>query len=426
MKSVSSIAFVLLLALTATGCGADPAGEKATPSKQARSPLAAETDLRRDVLRQAALRAGFVRAESLEVETDADKRDVGALIFASPMMSLNSSISCQDCHRDEFGSADGLPNAVGAGGSGHGAARLEGSTGKILPRNALAFWGRGSKGFHTFFWDGRVRLENGNTVSQFGDTPPSADPFITAVHLPSVEVREMIVDTKRIRGAYVKEDVSTAKAIHRTIATRFAHDAVIGPRLVSAYGRKAADLRFIDVADALAQFIRHRFRIQATPLERFVFEGGAIRENELAGGILFYGRGRCAACHNGPYFSDLDFHVVAFPQAGFGRNGFGIDEGLFNTTLDPRDRFRFRTPPLFNVVKTAPYSHSGALTNLEDAITAHFDPLRFADSGSMTMHARADLFRRLGAAANEPLPSALSDKEVAELAAFLGMLSFDL
>lgn len=421
MKSASSFGCLLLALLTA--CGRDDGRGMPQPERTLSAP-ANEDDLRRAVLREAALRAGFVRADTLEVETDSRKRAVGALIFASPLMSLNSRISCQDCHRDEFGSADGLPNAVGAGGNGHGAARLNGSEGKILPRNALPFWGRGSKGFHTFFWDGRVRLEGKRVASQFGENPPSSDPFITAVHLPSVEVREMIVDTPGVRRAYVKEDVKTADTIHQEIAQRFARDAAIGPGIASAYGRQPKNIRFIDVADALAQFIRHRFRIQSTPLERFVFDNGPIREAELAGGILFYGRGRCVQCHNGPYFSDLAFHAVAFPQAGFGKNGFGIDEGRFNTTLDPADRFLFRTPPLFNVAKTAPYSHSGSVGKLEDAIIAHFDPLRFA-APTMTLRERADFFQRLGAAANETLPSALSDREVSEITAFLQMLSFE-
>ncbi|MGQ3230070.1 MAG: cytochrome-c peroxidase, partial [Blastomonas fulva] len=141
--------------------------------------------------------------------------------------------------------------------------------------------------------------------------------------------------------------------------------------------------------------------------------------------ILFYGRGKCSTCHNGPYFTDFQFHAVAFPQAGFGKNGFGVDEGRYNVTHNPFDRFLFRTPPLFNVTKTAPYSHSGSVARLEDAIIAHFDPLRFADPGKMTLRERADLLERLGPASREPLPASLSDDEVRAIAAFLAMLDFE-
>lgn len=184
-------------------------------------------------------------------------------------------------------------------------------------------------------------------------------------------------------------------------------------------------MTFSEIADALSQFIRHEFRMRPTAFERFVFDGGPITDAQLAGGILFYGRGRCASCHTGPYFTDFAFHSVAFPQAGFGKNGFGIDEGRYNATLDPRDRFLFRTPPLHNVTRTAPYSHSGSVTSLDKAIIAHFDPLRLVDTKPMTVRERSDLYVRLGTASRETLPSALTDSEVRQLVAFLTMLEFE-
>ena len=47
---------------------------------------------------------------------------------------------------------------------------------------------------------------------------------------------------------------------------------------------------------------------------------------------------------------------------------------LITVVLDG-DPYKFRTTPLFNVEKTAPYGHSGSVATIEDAIAAHFDPL---------------------------------------------------
>ncbi|MBA4045691.1 MAG: methylamine utilization protein MauG [Erythrobacter sp.] len=380
--------------------------------------------MRMEVLRRAALANGAARAADLIIPTQPARVEVGRLIFESPKMSLNGAISCRDCHLDEFGSTDGLPNAVGVGGEGKGLERLD-SNGRILPRNVLPFWGRGGKGFDTFFWDGRVRKGPDGIVSQFGVKAPSTDPLVVAAHLPSVELREMVEDTPQIRDAYVAEDVSDANSIQRALAQRFADDETIGPRLLQTYGKAKSDVTFSEIADALSQFIRHEFRMRPTAFERFVFDGGPITDAQLAGGILFYGRGRCASCHTGPYFTDFAFHSVAFPQAGFGKNGFGIDEGRYNATLDPRDRFLFRTPPLHNVTRTAPYSHSGSVTSLDKAIIAHFDPLRLVDTKPMTVRERSDLYVRLGTASRETLPSALTDSEVRQLVAFLTMLEFE-
>lgn len=425
MKYASSLAFAASTALFAVAalvaCSrSDESGGSAMADFT--DPPATDA-MRLEALRKAAIANGFVRASELAVPVAPARHDVGRLVFASPIMSLNGRISCQDCHLDQFGSGDGLPNAIGVGGEGAGAARLH-SGGRILPRNVLPFWGRGSRGFDTFFWDGRVQKVNGRVVSQFGGRAPSADAMIVAAHLPSVEVREMVTDTPQIRDGLMSEDVGAAASIQSTLARRFAADPAIGPKLAAAYGLPRDRVTFGEVTDALASFIRFNFRIKPTRFERFVHNGGPLSRREMAGGVLFYGRGRCAACHGGPYFSDMKFHSVAFPQAGFGKNGFGVDEGRYNTTLDPKDRFLFRTPPLYNVAKTAPYSHSGSVVRLEDAIVAHFDPLRLVDTGKMTVRERSDLYARLGTASRETLPSALTDEEVRQLAAFLRTLSF--
>ncbi|TYC78813.1 methylamine utilization protein MauG [Novosphingobium sp. BW1] len=379
--------------------------------------------MRLAALRRAVKANGFVRAADLAIPVDSKRREAGKLIFASPLMSINGSISCRDCHLEQFGSADGLPVAIGVGAKGSGKDRLS-SGGQIVPRNALAFWGRGSKGFDTFFWEGKVSVRNGRVVSQFGRDTPSDDPLVVAVHLPSVELREMVDDTPQVEEALVTESVNSANRLQNALAERFAKDLVIGPRLASAFGVPATAITFNDVATSLAAFIRDEFRIRPTKLERFVFDAGPLTTSELNGGILFYGRGKCIACHNGPYFSDMQFHAVAFPQMAFGKNGFGIDYGRYNVTFDPEDRYKFRTPPLFNVTKTAPYSHSGSVPTLEKAIIAHFDPLRLVDTDKMTVRQRADFYARLGPGAREPLSLALNDDEVSDLVEFLGTLTF--
>ena len=415
------IAWVLLLpaCLVLTACDQNTDQSYSFP-EIALDESNASDQLRIATLREAAIRAGLVRAEETWVSVDPAMAELGGLIFDSELLSLNGSISCRNCHLSEFGSADGIPNAVGVGGQGTGLERLQ-SGGTIVPRNALPLWGRGGKGFETFFWDGKVELRDGKVLSQFGESSPSNDPLVVAAHLPSVEIREMVIDDQSVREQWANEDVTSANSIYAHLVIRLLADPEIGSRLAGT----DEDPDFSDVALALASFIRDEFRLRQTKFERFVFEEGAITQAELHGGILFYGRGRCSACHNGPYFSDMQFHAVAFPQAGFGKNGFGVDEGRFNVTFDPSDRFLFRTPPLFNVTLTAPYSHSGSVMGLEEAIIAHFDPLRLVDPSQMDTRERADLFQRLGAAGNEPLSASLTDQEVAELASFLRTLEFE-
>jgi len=386
---------------------------------------AAQGEALTDILRNAALKNGLRPAAQLFDDTDAHLAEFGRAFFESRHVSLNGNISCRNCHLDRFSSADGLPNAVGVLGKGKGAERAL-SDGRIVPRNTLPLWGRGAHGFETFFWDGKVDFANGKRISQFGEAAPSPDPFVTAVHLPPLEIREMLSDGPDI-ARYKRESPSSASVLYGRIVdvlNREERQAI--ERLARALGKPASQIEFIDVARSIAAFIRTEFALRDTKLHGFVFGRETLTPEELKGGLLFYGKGKCSTCHTGPYFSDFEFYAVPFPQLGFGKNGFGVDYGRFNVTFNPGDLYKFRTPPLFNVTRTAPYGHAGSLPDLKSAIVTHFDPLRSIDSTEMDAIARHEQFKRMAAVGDDYLLlSVLSDDEVELIGQFLTSLEFD-
>ena len=377
------------------------------------------------ILRDAALRHGLRPATQLFDDTDSHLATIGRTFFRSQNVSLNGRMACGTCHLDAFSSADGLPNAIGIHGEGEGPERAF-SRGKIVPRNTLPLWGRGARGFDVFFWDGKVDFSNGRMSSQFGGTPPSPDALLTAVHLPPVEIREMLDDDDDV-SRFKQESAGSAEQLHQRIVDRLreTEDAAMAD-LALPLEKPVSRLTFHDVARSIAAFIRHEFRLHDTTFHRFVFGQGKLTPDQLQGGIVFYGKGKCANCHTGPYFSDLRFHAVPLPQLGFGKNGFGIDYGRFNVTFKPEDLYKFRTPPLFNASETAPYGHAGSLATLRDAVIAHFDPLRLVEPNSMDPLARHELFRRMAAVGDEfMLVSHLSETEVDQVTRFLGALTFE-
>ena len=379
-----------------------------------------------ELIREAARKNGFAAAADTHVPVDPALVAAGRVLFESKALSLNGSIACQTCHLDEFGSADGIPNAVAVGGQGKGRERVM-SEGGILPRNTLPFWGRGGKGFSVFFWDGKVDFGGGRKASQFGDAFPSDDALVTAVHLPVVEIREMLAEDEIVLSNKT-ETVEGAQRIYAALTDQLRTKE---PEAINAIGKAFGvdeeEVSFLHVASSLANFIRDKFRIRETRFHRFVFEGESLTDEELRGGQLFYGKGKCANCHSGAYFTDFEFHAVPLPQIGFGKNGFGVDYGRFNVTHDPGDLYKFRTPPLFNVEKTAPYGHSGSVSTLHEAIVFHFDPLRSIDTSQMSALDRHEYYKRLAAAANGTvLIGNIDDKEVDALVAFLKTLSFEI
>ena len=158
---------------------------------------------------------------------------------------------------------------------------------------------------------------------------------------------------------------------------------------------------------------------------KFISGESQLTDSEILGGITFYGKGMCSACHSGPHFTDFKFHTIAFPQVGPGKNGFGSDYGRFNFTLKYSDLNKFRTPPLHNVVKTGPYGHSGSLYKLSDTIIGHYDPFSLYRFDRMTGLERRELYQRLVSISDsQPIPSDLTEKELNELVLFLNTLSF--
>ena len=377
-----------------------------------------------EILRNAALANGLLPAGQLFNDTDQHLAAVGRTFFESENLSLNGRIACRTCHLDEFGSGDGLPNAVGIFGEGEGPARAF-SDGKIVPRNTLPLWGRGGQGFDVFFWDGKVDFSGERPLSQFGTDIPSSDPLLTAVHLPPVEIREMIDDDADL-SRFKTESPQQAQHLYSRILARLVEaERAAMEELASGLEKQVTELAFRDVARSIAAFIRSEFRLRDTRFHRFVFGDGQLDPQEVRGGLIFYGKGKCVNCHTGPYFTDFRFHAIPIPQLGFGRNGFGIDYGRFNVTFDPEDLYRFRTPPLINVTSTAPYGHSGSLDTLQGAIVAHYDPLRLLNTNKMNSLARHEQFKRMAAVGDDfKLLSTLTDSEAELVIKFLETLRF--
>ena len=90
--------------------------------------------------------------------------------------------------------------------------------------------------------------------------------------------------------------------------------------------------------------------------------------NEAIQGLhLFRTKARCINCHNGPLFSDGDFHNIGltYYQRPF------EDLGRYNITKKPADVGRFRTPSLREVMLTRPWMHNGLFDDMEGIINMY-------------------------------------------------------
>ena len=146
-------------------------------------------------------------------------------------------------------------------------------------------------------------------------------------------------------------------------------------------GVQLQDFSFAHVGNAIASFEVRAFSRTDSPFERFVRgDDAALTGRQLDGALVFFGPAGCVKCHSGSTFTDQSFHNTGMPQLGPGngvcQNCVGAlvdrsDIGRENVTRLLEDRYKFRTPSLLNVERTAPYGHAGQFANLRDMV-AHY------------------------------------------------------
>ncbi len=188
---------------------------------------------------------------------------------------------------------------------------------------------------------------------------------------------------------------------------------------------------FSDVLRAIAAYERTLVQ-RDTPFDRYVLgERDALSDTAKRGLGLFQGKAGCIRCHNGPFFTDEDYHNLSIPDNDafnsdplrqvalrYQHYGRGVPEeiyrdahtdfGLYYKTKRPQDKGKFRTPTLRYLEYTPPYMHNGVFFTLEEVI-------EFYDRGGGNDPAKSPLLKALG----------LSEQETEDLLEFLLSLSGD-
>jgi cytochrome c peroxidase len=89
----------------------------------------------------------------------------------------------------------------------------------------------------------------------------------------------------------------------------------------------------------------------------------ALTPGQIRGMQIFFGKGRCDACHEGINFTTNSYHNL-----GIGTDKPDPDAGRYMVTKNESDWGAFKTPTLREIARTAPYMHDGSLQTLEDVV----------------------------------------------------------
>ncbi|MCE3228698.1 MAG: cytochrome-c peroxidase [Bacteroidetes bacterium] len=104
---------------------------------------------------------------------------------------------------------------------------------------------------------------------------------------------------------------------------------------------------------------------------------------------------KCNSCHKEPLFSDFQLR-----NNGLSVNPLIKDSGRYTITHVLTDAFKFKTPSLRNIMKTAPYMHDGRYASIEQCLDhytnnvtnmTNIDPLLQSGSIPLTSQEKLDI-----------------------------------
>lgn len=162
---------------------------------------------------------------------------------------------------------------------------------------------------------------------------------------------------------------------------------------MSAADQDAVTAVVVNVGKAMGAYQR---KLTCGPgrFDRWVQGKGELSDSEKRGARLFIGKGKCADCHSGPFFSDQKFHnvglqpavvAVAFIDANDPGAAKGIagaladplnvkgkfsdgDDGRLPAAVTPELEGAFRTPTLRCVSQRPSFMHTGQYRTLEEVV----------------------------------------------------------
>lgn len=310
---------------------------------------------------------------------------LGEKLFFDASLSANGKVSCATCHQPEREFQDGLPLAHGVG---------------TTNRRTMPIAGTAYSPF--LFWDGR---KDSQWSQALGPLESPVEHGGTRAQYAQIVAQKYRSQYERVFGPFPADD-----------ATRV----------------------YVNIGKAIAAYER---TIQPTPtrFDRFADElqnsgvapRGILTDDEVAGLRIFIGKGNCTQCHNGPLFTNREFHNTGIPAVATlpidrgrldGAKSVLADE--FNCrsqwsdatpqqckeleflAVDSHEQERaYKVPSLRGVADRAPYMHAGQIATLDDAI-AHYDRAPQAPRGH-----------------SELKPLRLNQQERRQLVAFLRALS---
>ena len=337
----------------------------------------------------------------------------GQKLFFDTRFSSNGKVSCATCHLPEQHFQDGTPLAHGVGITNR----------RTMPISGTAYspW---------LFWDGRKDSQWAQALGPMENSVEHGSNRTYYAHLIDQFYR---AEYEAIFGAM--PEVS-----HLPVVTGSTEDPEVIAvwEAMSREDREAVTHIYVNIGKSIAAYERllvpgeSRFDqyVEAILKDDYESADKLLNDDEVAGLKLFIGKANCTNCHNGPLFTNNDFHNTGVPAAKDLPEDIGRSKGAQDVLADEfnclsiysdaqpdqcselkflvidahQQERQFKPPSLRNVTDRGPYMHAGQFATLTDVLN-HYNTAPEAPAGHSEL---------------EPLN--LSQKQIEQIIAFLRTL----
>lgn len=235
---------------------------------------------------------------------------LGRKLFYDPLLSIDGSVACANCHQQGTAFADGQQHPFSIGVDN-----------EIGIRNAPALANMAF--YKEFFWDGGV------------------------THLDFVPINAIESDIEMKEDLnHLIQKLNASSFYQLQFKETFKIDSITSPYLFKA----------------LSQFMLMMVSANS-PYDKWLNNKGDLKAIEQEGLALF--QDKCASCHEGVLFTNQEYRNI-------GLDSIYPDLGRATITENPMDVGKFRVPSLRNVALTAPYMHNARFWTLKEVLD-HYD-----------------------------------------------------
>lgn len=248
-------------------------------------------------------------------EYNADKAELGFILYHDTRLSGDNTLSCASCHN--LGTA-GVDNKKVSDGINNQKGGINAPTVYNAVFNVKQFW------------DGRAR----DLQEQ------AAGPPLNPVEMGSESWDEVIPK--------LNEDKKLKEAFTAVYPEGFTGETI---------------------TNAIAEFEKTLITPNSAFDKYLKGDESAISDDAKQGYSLFK-ENKCATCHVGEAMGGQSFEYMGLAMDYFADRGDinDADLGLYNVTKKESDKYKFKTPLLRNIELTAPYFHDGSALSLNDAV----------------------------------------------------------